>query len=319
MKRIALIYLVFIVQMLAAVGGQRMGILTRLPTCILLLKSKKNPYIASNHGALWDVGKWFIPLYIISSIVLACMHYHIRRYLSSQNAMQQVAVHCRINTHRLGSEILNLVMPQGYSVQKTLRGCAANMGSKISLLVCKWSPYKMLSLVCEWVDFSNFSQIWAKIDPNLTKSWKNQVILLKIFSEIGPIGIWLGHSSWKSCIWISLRSNSAVAHSYQNQTWVPTPTPPPGVMAPVSHGALIGVFGFLPEMKALKQNASHTLYQLRCCVDYTCMIHKKMHWSSLIVRVFHMSSLGRKNLICAFGLWTCILQKYVVVTKEVLP
>ena len=72
----------------------------------------------------------------------------------------------------------------GYLVQlKTLQGCAANMGSKISLLVYKMTPYKMQNLVYEWVDFSKFGQIWAKIGSkkiyekisifiqNLTQNW----------------------------------------------------------------------------------------------------------------------------------------------------
>ena len=47
------------------------------------------------------------------------------------------------------------------SVQKILRGCATNMGSKItSLLVYEC---KMLNLVFKWFDFSKFSQNWAKI------------------------------------------------------------------------------------------------------------------------------------------------------------
>ena len=43
----------------------------------------------------------------------------------------------------------------------------------------------MQKLVYEWVDFSEFSQIWAKIGLNLRKFWKYGVILLKI----EPIGM----------------------------------------------------------------------------------------------------------------------------------
>ena len=64
-------------------------------------------------------------------------------------------------------EYNGILIPGGYLVQKTLQGCDANMGSKISLLVY------------EWVDFSKVPQIWAKIGSNLWKFWKNQVILLK--------------------------------------------------------------------------------------------------------------------------------------------
>ena len=69
----------------------------------------------------------------------------------------------------------------GYLVQKTLRGCAANTGRRISLLVY------------EWVDFSKLGQIWAKIGSNLRKFWKKLVILFKIWPKIGPIVIWMGY------------------------------------------------------------------------------------------------------------------------------
>ena len=55
------------------------------------------------------------------------------------------------------------------------------------------TPYKMQNLVYEWVDFSKVLQIWAKIGSNLRKFWKNWVILFKIWPNIGPIGIWMGH------------------------------------------------------------------------------------------------------------------------------
>ena len=51
----------------------------------------------------------------------------------------------------------------------------------------------MQNLVYEWVDFSQFPQIRAKIGSNLIKFMKNRVILLKIWNKIGSIGIWMGH------------------------------------------------------------------------------------------------------------------------------
>ena len=56
---------------------------------------------------------------------------------------------------------------------------------------------------------------------NLRKFLKNQVILLKIWPKIGPIGIWMGHFFLKNGICMGLLSNSAAARHYQNQTWVP--------------------------------------------------------------------------------------------------
>ena len=50
----------------------------------------------------------------------------------------------------------------------------------------------MQNLVYEWVDFSKFGQIWAKIGSNLRKFWKKSVILFKIWPKIEPIGIWMG-------------------------------------------------------------------------------------------------------------------------------
>ena len=42
------------------------------------------------------------------------------------------------------------------------------------------------------VDFSKFSQIWAKIGSNLRKFLKDRMILL-ICPKIEPISIWMGH------------------------------------------------------------------------------------------------------------------------------
>ena len=51
----------------------------------------------------------------------------------------------------------------------------------------------MQNLVYEWVDFSEFGQIWAKIGSNFRKFWKKLVILFKIWPKIRPIGIWMGY------------------------------------------------------------------------------------------------------------------------------
>ena len=51
----------------------------------------------------------------------------------------------------------------------------------------------MQNLVYEWVDFSKFGQIWAKIGSSLRKFRKKIVILFKIWPKIGPIGIWMGY------------------------------------------------------------------------------------------------------------------------------
>ena len=107
----------------------------------------------------------------------------------------------------------------GYSVQKTLRGCAANMGSKISLLVFEWPLIKWKKLVYEWVDFSKFSKIWAKIGSNFGK---NPAIVLKI----APIGIWMGHFFMKN--WYLYGST----FKFRGGTSLPKPnlSNPPGSM-----------------------------------------------------------------------------------------
>ena len=68
----------------------------------------------------------------------------------------------------------------GYSLQKTLRGSAPNMGSRISLLI--YQPLK-------WINFSIFSKIWAKIGSNSRKFekklWKIQLNLRGAPFDIG--------------------------------------------------------------------------------------------------------------------------------------
>ena len=73
----------------------------------------------------------------------------------------------------------------GYLVQKTLQGCAANMGSKISLLVYEWPLIKCKIRYMNGSIFQNF----PKIGSNLIKFMKNQEILLNIWHKIGSIGI----------------------------------------------------------------------------------------------------------------------------------
>ena len=56
----------------------------------------------------------------------------------------------------------------------------------------------MQNLVYEWVDFSKFGQIWAKIGSNLRK------YLFKIWPKIGPTGIWMGYFFLKTGICMGL-------------------------------------------------------------------------------------------------------------------
>ena len=75
-------------------------------------------------------------------------------------------------TTQQGGTLLQECAPGGYLAQKTLRGCAANMDSKISLLVYEW-PLK-----------NEKSGIWMgrffKILPNLSQLAQFKKILEKI-------------------------------------------------------------------------------------------------------------------------------------------
>ena len=83
--------------------------------------------------------------------------------------------------------------PGGYLVQKTLRGCAANMGSKISLLIYEWPLINCKIWYMNGSIFQNLTKFEPKIGSNIRKFWKKMVILFKIWPKIGPIGIWMGY------------------------------------------------------------------------------------------------------------------------------
>ena len=96
-------------------------------------------------------------------------------------------------------------MSRGYSLRKTLRGCAANMGSKISSLVYEWPLIK-----CQ-IWYTNGS-IFSKFEPKLAQF---QVTLWKIrwfCSKFGPKLNRLVYKyvtfSWKIGICIGLLWNS---------------------------------------------------------------------------------------------------------------
>ena len=112
--------------------------------------------------------------------------------------------------------------PGGYLVQKILRGCAANMGSKISL----WYMNDPLKNAKSDIWMGRFFKIW----PNLSQNWlKFKKILEKIgnfVQNLGqnfwPIGIWMGYFFLEKLVfvWVYFQIPWA-AHPYQNQTWVP--------------------------------------------------------------------------------------------------
>ena len=114
-----------------------------------------------------------------------------------------------------------LWFPGGYLVQKTLRGCAANMGSNISLLVYEWPLIKCK--ICIWMGWffkssPNVSQIWLKFKKILEKLGDFAQNLAKKLERL--VYEWVTFS-WKIVFCMNLLSNSVAAHPYQNQTWVP--------------------------------------------------------------------------------------------------
>ena len=99
----------------------------------------------------------------------------------------------------------------GYLVQKTLRGCAATMGSKISLLVYEWPLIKCKIWYMNGSIFQNLANL--------------SLFLKKILEKIRNLfGTKLGRL--KKLVFV----NSVAAHPYQNQTWVP----PPGYLRRIS-------------------------------------------------------------------------------------
>ena len=107
---------------------------------------------------------------------------------------------------------------EGYSVQKTLRGCATNMGSKISLLVYKWPLIKCKIWYINGVDFSKCSQIWAKIGWIIRKFWKKSGDFAQNLADWYMNGSFF---SWKIGICLGLLSNFAVAYPYQTKLKYP--------------------------------------------------------------------------------------------------
>ena len=112
-------------------------------------------------------------------------------------------------------------------IQKTLQACAANMGSKISLLVYEWPLIKTQSLVYEWVDFS-------KIVPNLNPNW------LKFGWFCSKVGPKLNRLDWNINGSLLLEKLVFVWVYFQILRWhVPVPTKtkleyPPGSSKPTS-------------------------------------------------------------------------------------
>ena len=117
-------------------------------------------------------------------------------------------------SHPWSIVIYSLTPLGGYLVQKTLWGCATNMGSKISLLVYEWPLVK-----CR-IWYMNGSIF--KIGSNLRKFRKKLVILFKIWPKIAADWYINGLLFLEKLVFVmGLLSNSVAAHPYQNQAWVP--------------------------------------------------------------------------------------------------
>ena len=93
----------------------------------------------------------------------------------------------------------------GYSVKRTLRGHATNMGSNSkNKPLCIWTTsYKMQNLVNIWVGFQNFAQ-------NLAQNWTDWYMHASLFLE-KLVFVWVYFQIWQG------------HEAYQNQTCVPSP------------------------------------------------------------------------------------------------
>ena len=103
-----------------------------------------------------------------SFCMYACTHKWYMCFLSSHHALFYFYF---ISSPRPGG---------GDSVQKTLRGHAANTAESAS-----WYMNDPFQNDKFGIWMGRFFKIFQKF-------WKNQVILLKIWSKIGPIGVWIG-------------------------------------------------------------------------------------------------------------------------------
>ena len=75
---------------------------------------------------------------------------------------------------------------------------------------------KCKNLVYEWVDFSKFAQIWAKIGSNLRKFWKKSSDFAQNLVQNWSNWYMNGSLFLEKLVFVrGLLSNSAVAHPYQ--------------------------------------------------------------------------------------------------------
>ena len=78
----------------------------------------------------------------------------------------------------------------------------------------------MQNSVYEWVDFSKFPKISAKIGSNLIKCMKNRWFCSIFGTKLVRLVYEWVTFSWKIGICMGLLSNSAAAHPYQKVTYV---------------------------------------------------------------------------------------------------
>ena len=128
-----------------------------------------------------------------------------------------ITLSCDIITCLIYKNVVNCRSGGGVLSTKDPTGTCANMGSKISLLVSEWPFKNAKKLICEWVNFSKFSQIWAKIGLNLRKFCDFVQNFVQKWVDCYMNGS-LFLKYWCLCRSTSI---SMAAHPYQNQTWVP--------------------------------------------------------------------------------------------------
>ena len=109
---------------------------------------------------------------------------------------------------------ITFILSNSQDVQMIRWGCAANMGSKISLMVYQW-PLFCANFGIWKGKFSKFSHTWAKSGLNLWQFEKKMVILVKIWPEIGPVCVWMCKLVY---LWVHFKFPASCP--YQNQRWV---------------------------------------------------------------------------------------------------
>ena len=161
----------------------------------------------------------------------------------------------------------------------------------------------------KWVNFSKFSQVWAKISSNLRTFLNNRVILLKNLVQNQSDWYMNGSVLLKIGFCMGLLSNLAVAHTYQNQTWVP-PSPWP-IITP----NLVAVHSFSPYFRTVAQSYQNVSWVSPCpgIEKSTGTSFYSNFWSSVINKLKNNFHFQIRLLFNSFhNFWLTSLQVFIM-------